>query len=246
MDRTELAQQVRAALESETEINLRNDDITVDTSEDGTVTLTGEVEELAIKRVARRVAASVPGVTRLVDRITVHAAEQMGDAEIRDHVRNALLSDSAFHDFSIRVVDGASGGQGRVEVVREVNPEQARGDILIRVHEAVVHLQGKVWSLSHRRLAEVFAWWVPGSIDVINELEVTPEEADGDNELADAVHLTLEKDRLVTADQLSIRAEGGRVILGGLVPSTGQREMAEHDAWCVPGVLGVENQLMTP
>lgn len=244
MDRTELAQQVRAALESETEINLRNDDITVDASADGTVTLSGEVEELAIKRVARYVAARVPGVTRLVDHITVHAAEQMGDAEIRDHVRNALLSDSAFHDFSIRIVDG--GGQGRIEVVREVAPEQARGDILIRVHEAVVHLQGKVWSLSHRRLAEVFAWWVPGSIDVINELEVTPEEADGDNELADAVHLTLEKDRLVSADQLSIRAEGGRIILGGLVPSTGQREMAEHDAWCVPGVQAVENQLMTP
>lgn len=246
MDQTELSQQVLAALRGETEIDLRVDGISVRVAEDGTATLVGEVDELAVKRVARQVVSEVPGVTAVVDKVTVHAAEPMGDAAIRDHMRNALLSDSAFHDFDIRVVDGATGGEERIEVVREIHASQRQGEILIRVRNAVVELEGRVWSLSHRRLAEVFAWWIPGCVDVINRLEVTPEENDGDNELADAVHLTLEKDRLVTADQLSIRAEGGRIILAGAVPSSGQREMAEHDAWCVPGVVGVDNRILTP
>lgn len=245
MEESELGKQVLAALRGETEIDLRVDAIEVKLAEDGTATLTGEVDELAVKRVARRVVSSVPGVTTVVDKITVHAAERMGDAEIRDHVRNALLSDSAFHDFDIRVVDTAPESEEHIEVVREIDPSRKQGEILIRVRGAVVELSGRVWSLSHRRLAEVFAWWVPGCIDVVNALEVTPDETDGDSELADAVHLTLEKDRLVTADQLSIRAECGRVILAGAVPTTGQREMAVHDAWCVPGVLGVENRIMT-
>ena len=53
----------------------------------------------------------------------------------------------------------------------------------------VVTLNGEVPSLSHKRLAGVLAWWVPGTRDVINGLEEVPPEEDNDDELIDAMHV---------------------------------------------------------
>jgi osmotically-inducible protein OsmY len=46
------------------------------------------------------------------------------------------------------------------------------------VKEGVVTLDGEVSSLAHKRLCGVLAWWVPGSRDVVNGLEVRVDEVD--------------------------------------------------------------------
>jgi osmotically-inducible protein OsmY len=42
----------------------------------------------------------------------------------------------------------------------------------------VVTLNGQVPSLSHKRLAGVLAWWVPGVRDVVDGLAVEPTQSD--------------------------------------------------------------------
>jgi osmotically-inducible protein OsmY len=107
----------------------------------------------------------------------------------------------------------------------------------------VVTLNGAVTSLSHQRLAGMLAWWVPGSRDVINGLEVVPPEEDNDDEVTEAVRAVLEKDRFVTADHIRVSTRNRVVTLQGLVSSEKERQMAEWDAWYLLAVDLVVNAL---
>ena len=109
--------------------------------------------------------------------------------------------------------------------------------------DGVVTLNGMAESLSHKRLAGVLAWWVPGSRDVVNGIEVSPAMADNDDEVVDAVRLVLEKDPLVNASQIKTRCRNLVVTLDGTVATENGRMAAEADAWYVFGVYGVINKL---
>ncbi|HSF29281.1 MAG TPA: BON domain-containing protein [Candidatus Tectomicrobia bacterium] len=228
--------QVRAALEHERCINLHRYPIHL-RCEDGILTVDGDVEHIVAKKLALELAASVPGVDGLVDRLRVVPTRPMGDGAVRDHVRDALLQEPAFTTFAIVVRD-----QGRLATIRPAVGTPC-GSIEVAVAEGVVTLNGQVPSLSHKRLAGVLAWWVPGSRDVINGLAVEPSEEDSDDEVTDAVRLVLEKDRFIKADQIRVRTRERVVTLEGLVSSATIRDMAEFDAWYVFGVDRVVNRL---
>jgi osmotically-inducible protein OsmY len=180
--------------------------------------------------------AALPEVTGTLDRLRVRPAQPMGDGQIRDLVRDALLQEPAFVDFGIRSRLGE-----RVETVRE--PPAARGAIELAVEEGVVTLNGQVPGLDDKRLAGVLAWWVPGSRDVINGIAVEPPEDDSDDAILEAVRLVLEKDPFVNASQIRAGVRGSVVTLLGVVPSEAEREMAEFDAWYVFGVDKVDNRI---
>ncbi len=235
-----IVQEVYAALEVEPAANLHASEVTV-THHQGVVILQGEVPDIAGKRRAVLAAACVPGVRVVVDQLRTAAAEAMSDATLRDHVRDALLREPALTDHDLEVVDK----KDQVEPVRRL-PETPHGCVRIRVEDGVVVLEGKVLSLSHRRMAGVLAWWVPGTRDVENDLVVEPPEEDNDGELADAVELVLELDGAVRSDQITIRAHDARVTLSGTVGSDRERVLAERDAWYVDGVRQVENLLLIP
>lgn len=99
-------------------------------------------------------------------------------------------------------------------------------------------LDGDVPSLTHKRLAGVMAWWVPGSRLVINGLGVDPAEQDND-----ALRTVLEKDPFIDPQQISIRTHNAVVTLSGLVFSQAGLDMAEFDAWYLFGVDQVINQI---
>lgn len=204
--------------------------------EGGTLTLEGEVGNVPAKRHAAKRAGTVAGVSQVVDRVRVAPAERMGDGAVLDHVRDALLGEPVFRECAISVVS-----KGRVEAVHA--PPEPAGSLRIAVDGGVVSLQGEVPSLSHRRLAEVLAWWVPGSRDVVNGLAVSPPEEDSDDEITDAVRLALEKDPFVNADQVRVSTKDRAVTLQGLVPTDGECDMAEYDAWYVSGVDEVINRI---
>jgi osmotically-inducible protein OsmY len=111
------------------------------------------------------------------------------------------------------------------------------------VGDGVVTLDGQVSSLSHKRLAGVLAWWVPGSRDVVNGLEVAPIQEDSDDEIAEALKLVLEKDPLINAYRIRVTVRSAVVILEGLVVNNAESEIAEMDAWYVFGVDRVVNRL---
>jgi osmotically-inducible protein OsmY len=152
-------------------------------------------------------------------------------------VYRALLQEPAFSTCAISARLRGSG-----ETPGESTPGPA-GHIHVDVEDGVVTLNGQVSSLSHKRLAGVLAWWVPGSRDVINGLEEVPPEKDNDDEITDAVRLMLEKDPFVKSDQIHVGTTNSVVTLEGVVSSENARRMAEFDAWYVFGVDKVINDL---
>jgi osmotically-inducible protein OsmY len=122
-------------------------------------------------------------------------------------------------------------------------PAAAADFIEVSVQDSVVTLNGRVSSFSHKCLAGVLAWWVRGSRDVVNGLEVFPPQDQSDKETTEAVRLALEKDPLVNGDLIRVRTRNSVVTLEGLVPNENERRMGEMDAWYVFGVDKVVNRL---
>jgi osmotically-inducible protein OsmY len=230
-----LIARIRAALEKETRINLHRFPIAL-SFDGGDLVLAGNVEHIGAKKIALQLAAAAPGL-RIVDRLRVTPAAVMGDREIRDHVVKAMLDEPALEHCLLH----------RRLPKELVNHRQAIPEpicaIVVEVSDGAVTLNGEVPSLSHKRLAGVLAWWVPGCRDVINGLEEVPPEQDNDDELTDAVRLALEKDPFINAGKIRVATKDWVVTLEGRVPNQTMKQMAERDAWYVLGVKDVVNQL---
>jgi osmotically-inducible protein OsmY len=231
----EIATRVSSAIQDDTRIHASGR-LWVEVS-DQVVTLEGEVEDIASKRRASTLAATLPHVRGVIDRVRVRPAAPMEDGAIRDHIRDSLLGESAFDRCTITVAS-----DGHAEIARDALAHAA-GVIQVAVHEGEVGLEGRVASLTHMRLAETLAWWVPGTRGVRNHLVVAPTEEDNDDEISDAVRTALEKDRLIDAAQLRVVTRAGQVTLHGVLPSNEQRQIAERDAWFVPGVREVIDRI---
>jgi len=235
-ERERVLKEVRAALEREPRINLHKCPIKMEFS-DGVLTLEGEAEHIAAKKLAMELAIAVSGVTGIVDRLHVIPATRMGDGAILDAVRDVLLQEPTLMNCSLHLIR-----KGQIEPVREV-PTEPRGAIRVSVNEGVVLLDDHVTGLTQKRLAGVLAWWVPGSRDVINGMEVIPDQPDSDEELAKAVRIVLKKDPFVNGDRIRVAVRQSVVTLEGDAPSAPQKDMAEFDAWYVFGVDKVINRL---
>lgn len=245
-DPEETLKEVRAALEREPRVSFDQHPIEIVFNEvDDTVTLQGEAPDIAAKKLALELAA-VPSVRGVVDRIRVTPSERMSDEEVRNHIRDAFIQEPAFKNCAIRV-------QTKEGVKTFNDPAEKRGDMRIIVgggmalqegrDDGVALLEGQAPSLSHKRLAGALAWWVPGSRDVLNCLEVVPPEEDNDDEITDAVKLILDKDPFVDDVQILAITRNRIVTLEGAVRSEGEKDMAEFDAWFVFGVDKVINNI---
>ncbi|WHZ27810.1 MAG: hypothetical protein OJF51_002607 [Nitrospira sp.] len=234
LERDRVLKEVRAALEREPRINLHKFPVEIEFG-DGVLTLEGEVEHIAAKKLSLESAIAVQGVSGIVDRLRVTPATRMGDGAILDAVRDALLQESILMNCSIRVIR-----KGQLETVRDL-PEEPHGSIRVSVNDGVVLLDDHVTGLTQKRLAGVLAWWVPGSRDVINGMAVVPEQPDSDEEMAKAVRIVLKKDPFVNEERIRVAVRQSVVMLDGDLPSIPQREMAEFDAWYVFGVDKVVN-----
>jgi osmotically-inducible protein OsmY len=235
-ERDRVLKEVRAALEREPRINLHKFPIEME-FRDGVLTLEGEVEHIAAKKLGLELAIAVRGVTGIVDRLHVTPSTRMGDGAILDAIRDALLQEPTLLNCSIHVIR-----KGRLEAVREVS-EDPRGAIRVSVTDGVVLLDDHVTGLTQKRLAGVLAWWVPGSRDVVNGMAVVPDQPDSDEEMAKAVRIVLKKDPFVNDERIRVVARQSVVTLEGDAPSAPQKEMAEFDAWYVFGVDNVLNHI---
>lgn len=230
MDKSRVETAIRAALEHERLVNLHAGHVEVEFG-DGVARMSGEVDSIAAKRLTLELAAALPEVTGIVDRLHVRPAVAMSDGEIAERLEHALLSDTAFAECGL-----ARQTRRQSVMLREPQSGRSAYRIEFRVADGVVTLDGDVPSLSHKRLAGVLAWWVPGSRDVVNGLGVEPPQADTEAEILDALHLVLEKDPLVDATQIGASCDGAVVTLTGRVASDSAREAAEFDAWALFGV----------
>ena len=235
---SEVGKEVKAALEVDPRVDLHRFPISVVHDGDG-LRLEGEVETIAAKRVAMQLARRVSGMERVIDALRLVPSEPRGDGEIRDLFARSLLHQPELRNCTLR-----QHHKGRDEMVQESHDgDWPSGEIAFGVDNGVLHLDGKVISLSHKRMIEAIAWWTPGCRSVVNALRVDPAEDDNDDELADAIRLVFEMDPLVHAEQIGIRAERGVVTLGGVLQREEERRMAEMDAWSVWGVADVRNEI---
>ncbi len=231
---TSIPAAVHHRLDAETRLDLLRHPIALSFA-DGVLTMEGEVANVGAKKLALERAASVPGVEHIVDELRVAPACTMGDAEIRDHIRDLLLGEPTLQPLA-RALPSPDAGVA-------LRPDMVLGAIGLSVRRGVVTLDGSVPSLAHKRLAGVLAWWVPGVRDVVNGLEIVPPEEDDEDEITDAVRLVLEKDPLVDATQLGVSTHEAVVMLTGVVRCDVERQAAERDAWCVFGVDGVRSEI---
>lgn len=230
----ELLSRARGALEGRPELDLHDCPIGLDVHDDVLV-MTGVMRDITAKRVARLAVVAALGVEQVRDELCVAPAQQRSDAEIAATLERMFSQESAFRDYPITV---------RVDAQLPAPPAASQqGAITAAVHDGVVTLAGRVGSLTHRRLADVLAWWTPGTCAVRNFLHVVPDEKDSDAEVSDALRIVLDKDPWLDAATVRVRVHGKVVTLEGQVSSPEQRRMAEQDAWYVLGVHGVQNHL---
>jgi osmotically-inducible protein OsmY len=233
----ELERIVRKVLEHDPRLTMHGGRIAVTCEADRSLVLEGEAESVATKKIALELAASVPGSAGIVDRLRVKPSVQMGDGEICDRIRNALIEEPVFARYAIYVGDDTFPKHER-------KPAAPSGRYVeVAVSDGVVTLNGPVESLSHKRLAGVLAWWVPGTRDVVNGIDVQPPEEDSDDEITDAVRNALEKDKVISSESIRVGTRNAVVTLDGSATNADQAAMAEADAWYVFGVNGVINYM---
>jgi hypothetical protein len=203
------------------------------------VILEGDVGNIVAKKLALEIAGATPEVRGVVDRLHVAPAEPMGDGAILDALTASLREARELKNCTLRVMK-----KGETVTLQEIRDDNASGDMLVSVENGVVTLDGWVISLSHKRMAGVLAWWVPGCRDVVDALEVVPPEQDNDDEVSDALSLVLELDPMIPhPDQIRVRTQNYVVTLEGLVSTQAEKERAEQDAWCLFAVDKVINHL---
>ncbi len=183
---------------------------------DGSLVVSGLVSDPWQKFFIQRLLERMLGLDEIANELRVAPGPARTDEEIADELVRSFIEEPYLDERTIRA----------------------------EVHDGVVHLRGEVPSLLRKRLAGVVAWWRAGVQDVVNELQVIRPEPDGNEELAEAIKVVLEKDPLVDGSAVALHVtDRGAVRLTGAVVNTVEREAAENDVWCVLGVRSVENQL---
>ncbi len=223
-DDAEAVKEFCARLERDVHVNLSRSPIQPEIR-GGVLHLKGEAEDISSKRRAVHLALEMFGQDAVHDFITVRPAQAREDGAIRDSLLQSLLDESVFRRFGLNV-----WFKGEMHIVRDVRPD-SEGHLDLVIDEGIVTLSGEVWSLSHRRMAELLVWWTPGVRGVINQITINPPEVDTDDDITDSVRLALDKDPLVHSSQIRVTTRDGQVTLEGLVPQPEERQMAEQDVW---------------
>lgn len=179
-------------------------------SDNGVITLTGEVGNLLAKERAAALAETVKGVRSVVNRLNVKPSGE-ADSSIEKNVEWALTR----------------------------NPATEAYEVEVEVDNAEVVLTGTVDSWQERRLAEQVAKSVSGVEHVRSEIEwiydVDRADADIEGEIAQA----LKMNAWIDHSAIDVEVNDGHVALEGIVSSAAERRRARNRSW-VAGVQSVD------
>jgi len=182
---------------------------------DGVVTLSGSVSSYADKLAAERTVRRVFGVRAIAQEIEIRlpSDKKTGDDEIAKRAADIL--------------------RWRVGVPAD--------RITIKVEKGVVTLAGDVDWQFQRRQAENAVHDLTGVLGITNLIRVSarPQVPAIKEKIQQALRRSAELD----ASHVTVRAEGGKVILGGTVHAWYERELAERAAWSAPGVTDVQDRI---
>lgn len=182
---------------------------------EGVVTLTGQVDSLMEKLAAEASARRVKGVKAVVEEIKVRLPF---DATRTDEEIAAAAIEQLAWDVSV-----------------------PRDAVKVKVEDGWVTLTGEVMWHFQRQAASDDAHRLSGVRGVSNQITLKPTvniSVLGDD-ITHALHRSWYFDPLT----VTVRAEGGKVYLGGMVRTPHERQVAAATAWSAPGVTDVVNDI---
>jgi osmotically-inducible protein OsmY len=182
---------------------------------DGQVTLAGRVEHYAEKWAAERAAKRVSGVKALADEISVEplVLRELTDEDIARAAENAL----------------------------KWNAHVPQNRIKVKVEEGRITLEGEVEKQFEREIALQVVLHLTGVTAVNNQLAVKPTAEPA--AVKEKIEAAFKRSAMVDAKRITVKAEGGEVILTGTVRTWEEYQDAERAAWAAPGVREVKNLL---
>jgi hyperosmotically inducible protein len=182
----------------------------------GTVILRGEVPSYFTRSVAQNDALKIVGVRRVVNEILIRPPlEPPIDIEIENNIKEKLTK----------------------------NPDINMRDIEVVVSAGTVTLRGTVSAYWKKMHAEDIVSDEPGVVFIENLLAVVPTKDFYDKEIAKEIISALDRTADVDPDEITVKVEGGKVLMSGTVPSRAARQLAYEAAWFTPGVVDVEDHL---
>lgn len=188
-------------------------DIDVSTN-DGIVTLSGNVDKLAAKKYADLEAKKIDGVLGVIDKITVLPVWR-SDTDIRNAVRRRILNSTVIESegISVKCINGK------------------------------VAISGKVDSYAEEKEAELIASEVRGVKEVENNIMTEWTTTRSDEEIKNDVVATLKRDVYLVDLPITVTVDDAVVTLEGTVGSVYEKDRAYDDAHWIRSVKSVHNKL---
>ena len=185
------------------------------TANHGVVTLSGHVDSFAEKLAAETAARRVKGVRAVAEEIEVRLPfdAKRTDGEIAAAAVDRLLWNTSVPKHSVEVT----------------------------VEQGWVTLSGQVDWFYQREAVEQDVRPLLGVVGVSNQTTIKPRV--DTSSLSDDITHALHRSWFFDPDTISVRAEGGKVILSGTVHSPHDRQVAAATAWSAPGATAVENDI---
>lgn len=200
-------------LRHDVRIEASNIDVTVS---NGLVYLNGTIPSYYQKTVAEHDVERIRSVVEVVNNLAVTTPVVARDEEIRETIRRTINRD-----------------------VRMTHPEKIR----ISVSNGLVTLTGTVTTYPQKMAVAQDAGTIPGVIDMANDIAILPAVTRGDAEIATDVTEALDHDPGINAARITVWVVNGTVYMRGTVPAYYQVSAASDDAWSIPGVVHVVNEL---
>jgi len=131
-----------------------------------------------------------------------------------------------------------------IETLLEWHPNIDSTDIMISADRGHVTIEGSVKTYWEKIDTEDLIATLSGIVGITNLLTVVPSETVDDQLIADDIISALDRNAMIDAGNIDVKAENGVVTFTGTVASPAASRAASTIAWYTRGVRDVQNDLV--